>query len=682
MSNPLDAVPAHLHDAIRRIWRETVSGGSGRQKKSKDRSGLEGLKAVSQLLKRAGIGEDDSRWRTVTQHGRDLYYGRPTGLATPPVAAPRPVATRPSADSSEGTAYTSGTTFRARAEAHQRRFRAEMLHVGWAKYGHLLDEAAIAAGANFLHPSARRAAEQRAAAGKGVNRERTFGNMLSSQAMGFNLFGPLAFEPDGLDVASDILRPFVPGLARVRSIAMEYTPPHELFRDQSKFGGVDCDVLIEFDAADGEKGVLVIETKFVEESFSRCGHRKSDARDPCPDDVVLGCDHSGCRYVRKNRFAYWQRTAETRSIRLPLVPDRGCPFGGGLWQIWVNHALAHVEAARRGAKHAVFAVCAPSANAELLQNGAILDQFRRLATAPSSVVFVPTELLLDHLVGATSNRGAAWRTWAAQMQMRYAVGRRDEPASDCVPGVEPQPARRNAVTDGHRRCVEWMSTAAFREIVEVHRLAARSRSTVYFRPTAAGVVRIGLHPDAPAYVGFRTHADDPEFLLTVGAPVPSLAAIEARFDAFERWLPTVRRPSDEERGVIPWIRHALEQGLRLDDLGPGWVFLHQEWRFLDDAGVGRKSDVLAVHLPTARLGIIEFKSDRAKLPEARRQVAEYARFWARDATELAPFFTSLLRTMGAAYANAAATSGTVGISDAMLFVGVASKTHGVVVTRA
>src|SRR4051794_34001336 len=108
----------------------------------------------------------------------------------------RPGATLGSA-SDEGLAYTKNfATYRGRAEALQRRFRVEVLRAGWQRYGHLLDPAAVESGANFLHPAARASAEARAKAGKGVDRSRTYGNMLSSQAMCFNLFGPLASGAD------------------------------------------------------------------------------------------------------------------------------------------------------------------------------------------------------------------------------------------------------------------------------------------------------------------------------------------------------------------------------------------------------------------------------------------------------------------------------------------------------
>ena len=255
--------------------------------------------------------------------------------------------------------YTTGASFRALAEAAQRRFRVGVLHAGWETYGHCLDSRGVDQGLNFVHPLARTAAERRAEAGKGVERGRTFQNMLASQALCFNLFAPLAASPEGLDLASALLAPWVPTLARVCRIDIEYTPLWEIFQDQRGKAGVDCDVLIGFEQQNGQPGVLVVETKFVEPAFSCCGHRKPDARDPCSNDVILGADFSGCRYVSRNRFLYWQRCVETRALRLPLAVGSRCPFGGPLWQIWVNHTLAHALAARFQATHAVYAVCAP-----------------------------------------------------------------------------------------------------------------------------------------------------------------------------------------------------------------------------------------------------------------------------------------------------------------------------------
>ena len=89
-----------------------------------------------------------------------------------------------------GPIYTSGTSFRARAEARQRKYRAEVLRHGYEKWGHFLDDTGVAAGANFVSTAAHEKAKARDTVGKGVG-DRTFRNMLASQAMCFNVFAPL-----------------------------------------------------------------------------------------------------------------------------------------------------------------------------------------------------------------------------------------------------------------------------------------------------------------------------------------------------------------------------------------------------------------------------------------------------------------------------------------------------------
>lgn len=673
MTDPIDNLPLNIRDEVQSILERIVAGGAARYQKTKDSktkdtSGLQGQKAISRILQNAGIRKTDPRWIAVIEHGRDLYYGR-TVTCSSLKAQPAESAIPPS--SSEGPVYTQGVSFRARAEAQQRRFRVETLLAPHGKWGHLLDDRAADAGANFHHPAALQAVTDRMGAGKGVHRARTLGNMLSSQAMCFNIFGPLAIAPGGLELAGELFGPFVPSLALVRTINIEYTPSADVFRDQSGLAGVDCDVLIEFEDNRAQRGILVIETKFVEDAFSSCGHCSKNA---CPSDVNIGEDFSGCRYASKNGFLYWQRSAEADSVRRPLATDRGCAFSGPLWQIWVNHTLAHAEAARRGATSAFFAVCAPAEN-DAIENGAVLQQFRQVAADPSTVLFIPLEGLLERLATLCRQR-QAWQEWASVLKDRYSV-----PSSTNTQSARPTPPREAvAVKDGHWRTVQWMATQSFHDLVAVHEAVCGEHADIYFRPTEKGLVRIALHPHAPGYVGFRTHGKDKSHLLTPGSAVPTAPEIEDRLRAFEEWLPTVRRRSKEEQGVIPWIRSALANQLRLPDLGQGWVFLHQEWRFIDELGGSRKSDILAVHGPTGQLGIVEFKSDKSALDEARSQVSDYARFWDRDAAQLAPFFTALLHAMCAAYGNNSAAV-TMSTDPAALFVGVASASLGVQVWK-
>jgi hypothetical protein len=217
-----------------------------------------------------------------------------------------------------------------------------------------------------------------------------------------------------------------------------------------------------------------------------------------------------------------------------------------------------------------------------------------------------------------------------------------------------------------------MATDEFRELVTTHDAALEDRATIYFRPTDKGLVRIALHPSAPGYVGFRRAHNDNGYLVRPGQRAQTVEEIRAHFRDFEIWLPSVRRSSNEERGVVPWLRLALKSKLWLPDLGEGWAFLHQEWRFADTSGQGKKSDVLAVHVPTGQLGIVEFKSGDSERASAQAQVEAYGAFWERDAEELAPWFTDLVRALGRAYGNDEAAVATVTTKPAALFVGTAS----------
>lgn len=317
--------------------------------------------------------------------------------------------------SSYGRRYTGGGRYRARAEARQRRFRAEELGAPCGRWGHLLAPEPARAGANFVVSMAHRQARARAAAGKGVA-QRTFDNMLSSQAMAFNVFGPLSVD---LGLATQVLAPLLPGLACVNRIHLEYTPAKDVFGDQSGRGGVDCDLLIEAGWADGGNGVVVVETKFVEPKFSHCGHRDpgraKKGKPVCPPDVRVGADRGACGYVAVNGFGYWERADALGT--LALSPGPGCPFGGPLWQPWVNHTLAHEEARRRGAGHARFVVCAPALNHALLQHGGVLDDFARVLSQPETVVFWDVDRVIG---GIAAHASPAQEPWVRGLRARYA----------------------------------------------------------------------------------------------------------------------------------------------------------------------------------------------------------------------------------------------------------------------
>lgn len=324
----------------------------------------------------------------------------------------------------EGRAYTPGSSFRARAEAQQRRFRAQVLKIGHGEHAHWLSEDDADRGANF-YGRAYTEVLARADTGKGVDRARTLVNMLSSQAMCFNIFGNLQ-TGEGLAIATKALRRFLPTIREVKRIHIEYTPSNAIFGDQSGRGGVDCDALIEYGATNGGGGLLAIETKFVEVEFSTCSFRKRTAkagthRDSCPQGTCHGQDFSGCLYASKKGYRYWDQSLQLGTLKPSLL--RGCdpcPFGGGLWQLWVNHTLVHSEAHERHLQAAAFAVCAPEGNDALLKGGETIAAFRNVLTDPASMLLIT----LEDLVGALASSVGPdrfWQDWVDYLRQRYLV---------------------------------------------------------------------------------------------------------------------------------------------------------------------------------------------------------------------------------------------------------------------
>jgi hypothetical protein len=329
----------------------------------------------------------------------------------------------------EGRVYTTGNSFRAKAEAHQRQWRrGQRLQPG--KYGHHLTEADARIGRALALPRIREAIEQRHRAGKGVDLDRTLGNLLSSQALAFNLFTPLV--PDGRQLAdaAKVLAPFLPGMRTVVDLQVEYTPPNAILGDQSGRGGVDADVRIDFRHEDGGRGLLLIEVKYAEDAFSVCGYRKPDHVEPCTVPLLIP-SAANCRYsTRRTPYRYWERALDLQVLKRESVIGLQCPFSGPLWQPWVHvtlaPGLAHHEGQQAGAEpfaHVWYAVLAPAANREVLEHDGmfVLDGLRALLVEPQHVHHVDLDTLLDSLQTPDTLGGAEGElgTWATFLRDRY-----------------------------------------------------------------------------------------------------------------------------------------------------------------------------------------------------------------------------------------------------------------------
>ena len=180
-------------------------------------------------------------------------------------AAPTPA----SGERDLGPQYSGDAPFTARHRLHQSWWRAKVLGApcgtgptatSLSRYGSMLDAASAAAGMNFLTPEIFAVAKARLAEGGGaVERFRLLHNLLSSQPMCFNLFGPLVGRTER---ATRLVRPLLGGdVARVRRVAIEWAPsPAESYlADRTAF-----DAMIEYERADGALVLVGIETKLTD----------------------------------------------------------------------------------------------------------------------------------------------------------------------------------------------------------------------------------------------------------------------------------------------------------------------------------------------------------------------------------------------------------------------------------
>ncbi|MFM8303197.1 MAG: PGN_0703 family putative restriction endonuclease, partial [Actinomycetota bacterium] len=180
-----------------------------------------------------------------------------------------------------------------------------------AKYGSMLTEAPAEAGRNFTSELAHGEYRARVADGRpGVDPWRTTRNLLASQPMAFNLFGPLV-DDRNRDLATAVLRQIVPDVDQVTLGDIER--PSDALGDRTAF-----DVYFEYRRNDGTTACIAIETK-LSEPFSQ---------------KAYDWNH----YLGSPGFdpAVW------------TTADPGA-LGNLRWsQLWRNHLLARAESARRG----------------------------------------------------------------------------------------------------------------------------------------------------------------------------------------------------------------------------------------------------------------------------------------------------------------------------------------------
>ncbi len=204
-----------------------------------------------------------------------------------------------------GPQSASDNAFAKRMRQHQSWYRANILKlpcgVGPAAnatnhYGNMLRAEDGKKGLNFFSPEIHRVAQERLAENKGtVKPYRLMNNMLSSQPMCFNLFGPMVRD---LTLATQLMKSILPEIAEVTRVVIEYapTPESEYLNDRTAF-----DAFVEYRRTDGHLSFVGIETKLTErfspkhydrDEYRRWMDKPTSAWRPDAADQVAAVQHN------------------------------------------------------------------------------------------------------------------------------------------------------------------------------------------------------------------------------------------------------------------------------------------------------------------------------------------------------------------------------------------------------
>ena len=182
-------------------------------------------------------------------------------------------------------------------------------------------------------------------------------HIASSQIACANLFLPIMAQPT---VASSILKMVKPDMETIATDQLDSgfriefwdeirngSPSQKgLLGDHNRSTGTDADFAIAYRNHQGELNLWLIEHKLTEQEFTTCGGAKSKGRQlnkhSCDSIADILQNPDLCYYHSSCRYNYWNITAEhpTEFPRDNLLKTMGCPFKGGLNQLWRNQLLA------------------------------------------------------------------------------------------------------------------------------------------------------------------------------------------------------------------------------------------------------------------------------------------------------------------------------------------------------
>lgn len=251
-----------------------------------------------------------------------------------------------------------------------------------------------------------------------------FNHMASSQAANVNLFLPILLNPDCNKILRSLRNDFN-YLAKnelFKGYRIEYWADNKINKkgilgDHSPVAGTDTDIAIAYYNHKEELCLWLIEHKLTENEFTTCGGTISEGRKPdhnCSasfSDILANKDI--CYYHSGSKFNYWNITEENKSFFLN-THHQGCPFKGGLNQLWRNQLMGLALESRGDYKHVYFSVVHHPDNHSLDNS---INQYKKLINDNPKFSCFASKDVLEAALLVNDLHLSKWVSWYKEIYM-------------------------------------------------------------------------------------------------------------------------------------------------------------------------------------------------------------------------------------------------------------------------
>ncbi len=184
-----------------------------------------------------------------------------------------------------------------------------------------------------------------------------------------------------------------------------------LLGDHTPHAGTDSDIAIAYRNTDNKLCLWLIEHKLTEREFTTCGGYRSKGISCSEKACCTSCgveeileNHNRCYYHKHCGYYYWNIMDAQHSFFCGKYEGNGCPFRGGMNQLWRNQLLALELENRCVFEEAYFSVVYHPENSFLDKT---INEFRELTNHSSKFYSFKSNELVDVAVGYLPD----WSSW-------------------------------------------------------------------------------------------------------------------------------------------------------------------------------------------------------------------------------------------------------------------------------